>query len=87
MSDNSHTQAQTAMDHLVGNLWFNSDAVALIAGRLEPDTVRLIVGGPAAMAYSEMCRLMRSPSETLSAGGLVARCFWRASAWGLRISG
>lgn len=70
MSDDSHTRAQTAMDHLVGNLWFNSDAVALIAGRLEPDTVRLIVGGPAAMAYSEMCRLMRSPSETLSAGAL-----------------
>lgn len=70
MTDDTHARAQTAMDHLVGNLWFNSDAVALIAGRLEPDTVRLIVGGPAAMAYSEMCRLMRSPSETLSAGAL-----------------
>jgi replicative DNA helicase len=63
-------EATTAAEHLIGNLWFNLDALPLIAGRLEPDTVRFVVGGPVAVAYSEMCRLLRSPSERLSAGAL-----------------
>lgn len=67
---NEENQVLIAAEHLVGNLWFNFDAVALVAGRLDPETMRLIVGGPPAMAYSEMCRLMRSQSEKLSAGAL-----------------
>lgn len=71
MSDSQQPdRSQIAAEHLIGNLWFTPDALPLIAGRLAPETMRLIVGGPAAMAYSEMCRLMRSPSETLSAGAL-----------------
>lgn len=61
-----------AAEHLVGNLWFNLDALPLVAGKLEPDSMRSVIGGPAAMAYSEMCRLMRSDSERLSAGALEA---------------
>jgi len=68
--DNS--RAAVAADHLVGNLWFTLDAVPLIAAHLDPDVMRMIAPGPAAMAYSEMCRLMRSPSEQLSAGALEA---------------
>jgi replicative DNA helicase len=68
MTDNA--QAAVAAEHLLGNLWFNLDALPLIAGRLEPDTMRFVVGGPVAIAYSEMCRLMRSESERLSAGAL-----------------
>lgn len=68
MSDTN--EAVIAAEHLLGNLWFNLEALPLIAGRLEPDTVRFVVGGPVAMAYSEMCRLMRSSSERLSAGAL-----------------
>lgn len=71
MSD-EQGRAVIATEHLVGNLWFNLEALPLIVGRLEPDTVRLVIGGAAAMAYSEMCRLMRSPSERLSAGALEA---------------
>lgn len=63
-------EALIAAEHLLGNLWFNLDAVPLIAGRLDPDTMRFVVGGPAAIAYSEMCRLMRSESDRLSAGAL-----------------
>lgn len=67
---NEYNEATIAAEHLLGNLWFNLDALPLIAGRLEPDTMRFVVGGPVAIAYSEMCRLMRSPSERLSAGAL-----------------
>jgi replicative DNA helicase len=67
---NEQNQVLIAAEHLVGNLWFNLDAVPVIAGRLEPDTMRMIVGGPPAMAYSEMCRLMRAQGEMLSAGSL-----------------
>lgn len=72
MNDNNVpiNESTIAAEHLLGNLWFNLDALPLIAGRLEPDTVRFVVGGPVAVAYSEMCRLMRSPSERLSAGAL-----------------
>lgn len=65
-----YEDSKTAADHLVGNLWFNLDALPLIVGQLEPDTMRATIGGPAAIAYSEMCRLMRSQSEQLSAGAL-----------------
>lgn len=65
-------RAAIAADHLVGNLWFTLDAVPLIVAHLDPDTMRMIAPGPAAMAYSEMCRLMRSPAEQLSAGALEA---------------
>ena len=67
-----NNRATVAADHLVGNLWFTLDAVPLIAAHLDPDVMRMIAPGPAAMAYSEMCRLMRSPSEQLSAGALEA---------------
>ena len=67
-----NNRAAVAADHLVGNLWFTLDAVPLIAAHLDPDVMRMIAPGPAAMAYSEMCRLMRSPSEQLSAGALEA---------------
>lgn len=63
-------RAIISAEHLVGNLWFNLDALPLIAGRLEPESMRLVAGSQAAMAYSEMCRLLRSESEKLSAGAL-----------------
>lgn len=65
-------RAVIAAEHLVGNLWFNLDILPLIVGKIEPDTMRVVVGGPAAMAYSEMCRLMTSEGERLSAGALDA---------------
>lgn len=65
-------RAIIAAEHLVGNLWYNLEALPLLAGRLEPETMRLIAPGDAAMVYSEMCRLMRSESERLSAGALEA---------------
>lgn len=68
----NNTRAAVAADHLVGNLWFTLDAVPLIVAHLDADVMRMIAPGPAAMAYSEMCRLMRSPSEQLSAGALEA---------------
>lgn len=67
---NEGDSAVVAAEHLIGNLWYNLEALPLIAGRLEPDTMRYVVGGPVAIAYSEMCRLMRSDSERLSAGAL-----------------
>jgi len=68
----ANTDVVTAAEHLVGNLWFQMDAVSVIASRLQPDTMRNVVGGPPAMAYSEMCRLLRSEREQLSAGALEA---------------
>lgn len=65
-------RALIAADHLVGNLWYNMDILPLIVGKLEPETMRAVIGGPAAMAYSEMCRLMTSDTERLSAGALDA---------------
>lgn len=64
--------AAVAADHLVGNLWMDLEAVALFAGRVEPESMRIAAPGPAAAVYSEMCRLMRSPSDQLSAGALEA---------------
>jgi replicative DNA helicase len=67
----SADKANIAADHLVGNLYFNLDALPIVAGVLSPEMVRFAVGGNAAIAYSEMCRLLRS-DERLSAGGLEA---------------
>ena len=61
-----------AAEHLVGNLWFGLDAVPVIAAKLDPKTMSDVVGGPAAQAYSEMCRLLRSPTEQLDIGSLEA---------------
>ncbi|MCB0596035.1 MAG: hypothetical protein KDD28_18225 [Phaeodactylibacter sp.] len=69
--NDSALKAAAAADHLVGNLYFNFDALPVIAGQLEPEVVRYAVGGQAAILYSEMCRLMRS-AETLSAASLEA---------------
>lgn len=63
-------RAAVAADHLIGNLWFNLDALPLVAGRLEADTMRYVSGSSASMAYSEMCRLMQDPAVRLSAGAL-----------------
>lgn len=68
----STEKAVLAAEHLVGNLWFNLQALPLVAGRLEPDAMRLIAGTQAAMAYSEMCRLLASDRDRLSAGSLEA---------------
>ena len=67
----SADKANIAADHLVGNLYFNFDALPIVAGVLSPETVRFAVGGNAAVAYSEMCRLLRG-DERLSAGSLEA---------------
>lgn len=58
---------RTTADHLVGNLYFNLNAVPVIAGRLHPDDMP---DGPAASIYREMCRLHMSADKTLSAGAL-----------------
>ena len=65
-------KAVIASDHLVGNLYFSLDTLPIIAGQLEPASLRLIAGTQAGMVYSEMCRLMHSESEKLSAGALEA---------------
>lgn len=67
----SATKAIVAADHLIGNLYFNLDAVPVMAGVLLPETIRYAVGGNSAIVYSEMCRLLRS-EEQLSAGSLEA---------------
>ena len=65
------SRADIAAKHLVGNLWYNLDAVALIAGRLDPEIMRKTVSGPAALAYAEMCKML-SNGQTLTAGQLEA---------------
>lgn len=69
--NDSALKANTAADHLVGNLYFNFDALPVIAGQLAPDVMRYAVGGPASIVFSEMCRLFRS-DEQLSAASLEA---------------
>lgn len=64
-------RAQIAAKHLVGNLWYNLDAVPLIAGKLSVETMESAVGGDAALAYAEMCNLMRSAGK-VTAGQLEA---------------
>lgn len=65
------TDAVVASEHLVGNLWFNLEYVPVMAGVIEPETLRFAVGGNAAIAYSEMCRLLRE-GVGLTAGALEA---------------
>lgn len=73
MSDKAQeTRAQIAAKHLVGNLWYNLEDVPLIAAKLNPVTMATVVGGPAALAYGEMCRLLRAKDERLSSGQLEA---------------
>lgn len=66
---NDQTNAVVASEHLVGNLWFNLEYVPVLAGVIEPDTMRFAVGGNASIAYSEMCRLLREGAG-LTAGAL-----------------
>lgn len=68
----SEQRAVIAADHLVGNLYFALDTLPLVAGQLDPASFRLIANPQAGMIYSEMCRLMVSQSEQLSAGALEA---------------
>lgn len=56
-----------AIDHLVGNLFFNLSAISLIAGRLHPDEMP---DSPGKHVYAEMCRLYMDPDRRLSAGAL-----------------
>lgn len=70
MNDSS-LKAVTAAEHLVGNLYFNFDALPILAGILAPDVMRYAVGGAAGIVYSEMCRLFHS-EQALSAGSLEA---------------
>lgn len=70
MTNETSNYALTAAEHLVGNLWYSLDALPLIVGKLQPETMRLVIGGPAAMAYSEMARLMRENKGKPSAAGL-----------------
>ena len=75
MTENGQTpndRAAIAAKHLVGNLWFNLEAVPLIAGRLSPETMTAAVGGDTAMAYAEMCNLLRSKETKLTSGQLEA---------------
>jgi len=67
----ANERAQIAAKHLIGNLWYNLDAVPLIAGRLNPTVMRATVSGPAGIAYNEMCRMLRTGGQ-LSAGQLEA---------------
>ena len=67
----AYERAQIAAKHLVGNLWYNLDAVPLIAGKLAVDTMQSAVGGDAALAYAEMCNMMRSAGK-VTAGQLEA---------------
>jgi replicative DNA helicase len=69
---NAYERAQIAAKHLVGNLWYNLDAVPLIAGKLAVETMDSAVGGDAALAYAEMCNLMRSSTGKVTAGQLEA---------------
>lgn len=75
MSDTNGTGAMSRADvaakHLVGNLWYKLDAVALIAGKLSPDVMQRTVTGPAALAYTEMCKMLRG-GQALNAGQLEA---------------
>jgi len=67
----ANERATIAAKHLIGNLWFNLNAVPLIAGRLNPTVMQKSVNGPAAIAYGEMCRMLRT-GEGLNVGQLEA---------------
>lgn len=68
---NELSRADIAAKHLVGNLWYNLSLLPSIAGRLNPTIMRKAVAGPAALAYSEMCRMLQE-GRGLSAGQLEA---------------
>jgi replicative DNA helicase len=59
--------AQTATDHLVGNLYFNLGAVPVVAARLHPDS---LPNTPGKTVYREMCRLHMAQDMRLSPGTL-----------------
>ena len=63
------SEAITAADHLVGNLYFNLGAIPVMAGKLHPDDMP---DCNARVVYTEMCRLHISPTQKLSAGALEA---------------
>lgn len=69
MSVQVDSEVLTACDHLVGNLYFNLDAIAVIAGKVHPDEMP---DGEAKMLYTEMCRLHIAPDKKLGAGSLEA---------------
>lgn len=60
-------QVLSAIDHLVGNLYFNLSAISLVAGRLHPDDMP---DSPGKHIYTEMCRLYMDADKRLSAGAL-----------------
>lgn len=60
-------QVSVAIDHLVGNLYFNLSAISLVAGRLHPDDMP---DSPGKHIYTEMCRLYMDADKRLSAGAL-----------------
>ncbi len=60
-------QVAVAIDHLVGNLYFNLSAISLVAGRLHPDDMP---DSPGKHIYTEMCRLYMDADKRLSAGAL-----------------
>lgn len=65
---NARQQAAiVAADHLVGNLWFNPAAVALVAAKLKPAAMP---DTPAAVVYGVMCDLLRNPGSRLTAGAV-----------------
>lgn len=72
MENTSVHPAIIAGEHLVGNLWLNLEAVPVVAAKLPVESMQQFVGGPAALAYAEMCRLLRAGGEVLSAGSLEA---------------
>lgn len=60
-------QVIVAIDHLVGNLYFNLSAISLVAGKLHPDDMP---DSPGKYIYTEMCRLHMDANKRLSAGAL-----------------
>lgn len=60
-------QVIAAIDHLVGNLYFNLSAISLVAGKLHPDDMP---DSPGKYIYTEMCRLHMDANKRLSAGAL-----------------
>lgn len=60
-------QVTAAIDHLVGNLYFNLSAISLVAGKLHPDDMP---DSPGKYIYTEMCRLHMDANKRLSAGAL-----------------
>lgn len=64
---NPQSPVIAAIDHLVGNLYFNLSTVALVAGQLHPDS---LPNCPGKHVYAEMVRLYADKQKRLSAGAL-----------------